>query len=106
MPSSSEIKCISYLNEEGELSPSFSDNIPDDLLIQGLKIMLLTRRVDERMITLQRQGGISFALSSYGEESCSVATAAGLEIEDWIYPQYREVGAIFWRGFKIVDYIH
>lgn len=65
-----------------------------------------TRLVDERMITLQRQGLISFALSSLGEEVCAVASAAALDIKDWLYPQYREVGALFWRGFPIADYIH
>lgn len=76
------------------------------ILIQGYKIMLLTRLVDERMITLQRQGLISFAMSSLGEEACAVASAAALDLADWIYPQYREAGALFFRGFRIQDYLH
>ncbi len=60
--------------------------------------MLLTRHLDERMLTLQRQGVISFSLSSLGEEACAIASAAALESVDWLYPQYREIGAMFWRG--------
>jgi len=101
-----EFPTLSYLNEHGELSPDCTYAIPDDLLLKGYKTMVLTRLVDERMINLQRQGAISFAMSSLGEEACSVASAAALQLEDWIYPQYREDGAIFWRGFSVVQYVH
>lgn len=68
--------------------------------------MLKTRYVDERMVTLQRQGTITFAMSAFGEEACSVASAAALDIEDWMYPQYREAGIMFYRGFTIQQYVH
>jgi len=58
------------------------------------------------MVTLQRQGTITFEMSSTGEEACSVASAAALEWGDWLYPQYREVGFIFWRGMSIQDFVH
>jgi pyruvate dehydrogenase E1 component alpha subunit len=97
---------VSYLNEKGDLSPSCHYHIDDAELIKGYRTMLLTRLVDERMITLQRQGIISFALSSLGEEACSVASAAALQMEDWLYPQYRESGILFWRGFTIEEYLN
>lgn len=101
-----EIPLVQYLNEKGELSPSFSSPIPADILLKGYRMMMVTRLVDARMITLQRQGTISFALSSLGEEACAVASAAALEFQDWMYPQYREAGIMFWRGFSIQDYLH
>lgn len=97
---------ISYLDENGNLSPSCRHVIPDDMLVKGFQIMLKTRLVDEKMITLQREGAISFALSSFGEEACAVASAAALDIGDWMYPQYRELGIMFWRGFSVENYIH
>lgn len=97
---------ISYLSDQGELSTSFKMSILNDTLVRALKIMLETRIVDERMVTLQRQGIISFAMSAEGEEACSVASAAALDNEDWMYPQYREAGILFWRGFSIQDYVH
>lgn len=72
----------------------------------ALKVMIQTRIVDERMITLQRQGIITFAMSSHGEEACAVGSAAALDLGDWMYPQYREAGILFWRGFSIEDYVH
>lgn len=100
------IPTISYLNEQGELAPGYKPKISSEELVRGYKTMLMTRHVDDRMITLQRQGVITFAMSSLGEEACSVASAAALKIEDWMYPQYREAGIVFWRGFTIQQYIH
>lgn len=100
------ISTISYLNELGELDPSYKAQIPDETLVKAYQAMLLTRHIDERMITLQRQGTISFALSSFGEEACSVASAAALSNDDWLYPQYRESGIMFWRGFTVQEYLH
>ncbi len=100
------IPTLTYLNDKGELSSACKTQVPDDILIKAFKTMLLTRHIDERMITLQRQGTISFALSSLGEEACAVASAAALSPEDWLYPQYRECGIMFWRGFTPQQYIH
>jgi pyruvate dehydrogenase E1 component alpha subunit len=97
---------IQYLDEYGILTEGAVPTISDQDLVRAYQVMLLTRHVDERMITLQRQGAISFALSSLGEEGCVVGSAAALESGDWIYPQYREVGAAFWRGFPIQQYLH
>lgn len=101
-----EIETITYLDESGILSPSFDSQIAEADLVRGYQMMVLTRLVDERMITIQRQGLISFALTSLGEEACAVASAAALAPQDWIYPQYREVGVMFWRGFTIQEYLH
>lgn len=101
-----EIKTLSYLDDEGKLSSDCYHAIPDAELIKGYKTMMVTRLIDDRMITIQRQGTISFAMSSFGEEACSVASAAALQPQDWMYPQYREAGVIFWRGFTIQQYIH
>lgn len=100
------METLSYLDEEGCLSPKCPHAIPQDVLIRAYQTMLLARHIDERMITLQRQGAISFAMSALGEECCAVGAAAALEPGDWIYPQYREAGAIFWRGFTPLEYIH
>ncbi|MBS4167939.1 thiamine pyrophosphate-dependent enzyme [Parachlamydia sp. AcF125] len=101
-----QISTISYLNENGVLSRECQHSIPEEVLVRGYETMLLTRSIDERMITLQRQGSVSFALSSSGEEACAVASAAALSMEDWMYPQYREVGVMFWRGYTVQQYLH
>lgn len=100
------ITTITYLNTQGELPADYKPQISLKYLLKGYKAMLLTRHIDERMITLQRQGLITFAMSSLGEEACSVASAAALAPQDWMYPQYRESGILFWRGYTPQQYIH
>jgi pyruvate dehydrogenase E1 component alpha subunit len=97
---------LSYLDEEGNLSSSCNLSIPEETLLKIYKIMRLTRHVDDHMLTLQRQGTLTFAMGSLGEEACAVASAAALDAGDWMYPQYREGGIIFWRGFTILQYIN
>jgi pyruvate dehydrogenase E1 component alpha subunit len=101
-----KIPIIAYLNAKGELSSFCKHGIADSVLLKGYRAMCLTRHIDDRMITLQRQGVITFAMSSKGEECCAVASAAALKKEDWLYPQYREAGIAFWRGMAPVDYVH
>lgn len=100
------MQTISFLNEQGQLSSEYTDQIDTALLLKGYHAMVTTKLVDERMIILQRQGLISFALSSRGEEACAVASAAALQPVDWMYPQYRELGIMFWRGYSIQEYLH
>lgn len=100
------MEMISYLDMAGKLSPKCQHKISDTDLIKGYQTMVVTRLIDERMITIQRQGLISFALSSSGEEACAVASAAALDLQDWMYPQYREAGIMFWRGFTIQQYLN
>lgn len=105
MQPSFQIPILGWLDEEGNLSQS-AKPIPEEVLIKGYQMMLTTRMVDERMIILQRQGTITFALTALGEEACAIAGAAALDLRDWIYPQYRESGVMFWRGFTIQQYVH
>ena len=57
------IPTISYMDVQGKLDPGCKILIPNEILLKGYKIMMLARHVDERMITLQRRGTISFAMS-------------------------------------------
>lgn len=100
------METLQYLSEDGELAAGYVPKAGKETIVRAYKAMRLSRHIDEKMITLQRQGRITFAMSSLGEECCSVAAAAALDPGDWIYPQYRENGALFYRGFSTVDYVH
>src|SRR5271169_1023597 len=56
--------------------------------------MVFLRTLDERMLTLQRQGRIGFYGSCYGQEAATLASAAALGAEDWIFPGLREASAM------------
>jgi pyruvate dehydrogenase E1 component alpha subunit len=74
-------------------------------LIRLYRVMLLNRRLDERMITLQRQGRIGFYIGSIGEEAAIAASAFALEHRDWIAPSYREMAALLLRGYPLFELI-
>ena len=87
--------------EKGQEVPALS---PSDLTYL-YKLMLLNRRFDERMITLQRQGRIGFFIGSAGEEAAIIGSAFALAETDWIVPCYRELGAALVRGYPLFELI-
>lgn len=48
--------------------------------------------MDKILYESQRQGRISFYMTSFGEEGSHLGSAAALSEEDLIYAQYRETG--------------
>jgi 2-oxoisovalerate dehydrogenase E1 component alpha subunit len=92
---------FSLLTEDGMLTSDVdSDQVSKALALKIYRAMLFTRVLDERMVSAQRQGRISFYLSSTGEEAACVASAAALADDDMIMAQYREQGALAYRGFS------
>ncbi len=69
------------------------------------RAMLRIRVVDERMMTLQRQGRIGFYGACTGQEAAYLAAAIALKPSDWIFPALRESGAMLMRGFPLVPYL-
>lgn len=70
-----------------------------------LKTMHYIRVLDERMVAAQRQGRISFYLACTGEEASIIASAAALEPQDMIMSQYREQGALAYRGYTTEQFM-
>jgi 2-oxoisovalerate dehydrogenase E1 component alpha subunit len=64
-------------------------------------MMVTSRVVDERCLTLQRQGRIGFYVPMQGQEAAQVGCAWALSTEDWIFPAYRELGVALARGVPL-----
>ncbi|MFF8594413.1 pyruvate dehydrogenase (acetyl-transferring) E1 component subunit alpha [Streptomyces sp. NPDC015220] len=60
--------------------------------------MVLTRAVDAEFVNLQRQGQLALYPSCRGQEAAQVGCAAALRSDDWLFPQYRELGLFLMRG--------
>ena len=88
----------SLLVDPGEVA------LPDEAVLRLYRWMVLNRALDERMITLQRQGRIGFYIGSIGEEATVLGSAAAMEERDWIFPCYREHGAALLRGMPLVTF--
>jgi TPP-dependent pyruvate/acetoin dehydrogenase alpha subunit len=64
----------------------------------------LSRRVDEQLVSLYRQGKVVGGVySGLGQEAVSVGTAYALEPQDVLSPVIRNVGAMLIRGFRPRD---
>jgi pyruvate dehydrogenase E1 component alpha subunit len=96
---------IRVLSDNGIAERAVEPAIAAEDLRKLYRVMVLNRLLDERMITLQRQGRIGFYIGSIGEEAAILGTAFALRPTDWIFPAYREAGAAFWRGMPIRQFI-
>jgi len=78
-----------------------ASRIPSTDLLGVYRMMVTSRVVDERCLTLQRQGRIGFYVPMQGQEAAQVACAWALSPEDWIFPAYRELGVALTRGIPL-----
>lgn len=97
----SNVSHLSVLNEKGELDESLMPRLDGDTLVTLFRHMLATRRLDERMINLQRQGRVGTYGPSRGQEASQVGTAMTLRPDDWTAQAFREMGMTLARGWKM-----
>ncbi len=92
------------LREDGSADPEEAE-LPAEESLRLYRLMVLNRALDERMITLQRQGRIGFYIGSIGEEATVLGSAAAMAPQDWIFPCYREHGAALARGMPLATFL-
>lgn len=68
--------------------------------------MIKLNNMDKIFYDAQRQGRISFYMTSFGEEATHIGCSSALDKEDVIYAQYREAGVLMWRGFTLEQFAH
>ena len=78
--------------------------LTDDQVIEMYRLMLMARRVDDRMWALQRQGRADFVLGASGHEAIQVGSVFALDTQrDWILPYYRDMGVALAWGFTPLE---
>ena len=92
-------------NGVAALGASTGTSLTGEQLKELYRAMLLIRTMDERMITLQRQGRVGFYGACTGQEAATCASAYALRKSDWLFPALREGGAMLMRGFPLVPYL-
>ncbi|XP_047050252.1 2-oxoisovalerate dehydrogenase subunit alpha 2, mitochondrial-like [Lolium rigidum] len=94
------IKCYRVLDDDGGIiySSRFQE-VGKELALKMYSNMVTLQIMDTIFYEAQRQGRISFYITSNGEEAINIASAATLSADDIVLPQYREPGVLLWRGF-------
>ena len=94
---------IRVLRFNGEAVGDWNPEMPIELMHKGLRDMMMTRAMDDRMFNMQRQGKMSFYMKSRGEEAVSVGHSLALKTSDMIFPTYRQQGILINRGASIKE---
>ncbi|MFD1335527.1 thiamine pyrophosphate-dependent dehydrogenase E1 component subunit alpha [Oceanobacillus iheyensis] len=78
--------------------------ISNDIALGMYEMMLLARKLDERMWLLNRAGKIPFVISCQGQEAAQVGAAFALNrTTDYIAPYYRDLGVVLAFGMSAQD---
>ncbi|CBI37524.3 hypothetical protein VitviT2T_005955 [Vitis vinifera] len=96
--------CYRVLDDNGQPNMSNFVQVSKEVAVKMYATMLTLQVMDTIFYEAQRQGRISFYVTSIGEEAINVASAAALSIDDVIFPQYREPGVLLWRGFTLQEF--
>ncbi|MCC7076647.1 MAG: hypothetical protein IT198_05930 [Acidimicrobiia bacterium] len=84
-------------------TPHRRAGLSDDDALEMYQMMLLARRLDERIWTLQRQGKAPFAVSCQGHEGAQVGMTWAMDSDDVLCPYYRDLAAVLVRGLSPTD---
>jgi pyruvate dehydrogenase E1 component alpha subunit len=90
---------VQILGPDGDIvAPDLLPDLADETLVSMYRDMRFSRRFDERMISLQRQGRLGTYSSLAGQEGSQIGSTYALADTDTLFYQYREHGALVARG--------
>lgn len=97
-----QFQTFQILNEEGKIvNESAMPDLKDEQLQELMRRMVYTRILDQRSISLNRQGRLGFYAPTAGQEASQLASQFALEKEDFILPGYRDVPQMIWHGLPL-----
>ena len=97
-----QFEMFQILNEKGEVvNEADMPDLTDEQLVELMTRMVYTRILDQRSISLNRQGRLGFYAPTAGQEASQLASQFALEKEDWILPGYRDIPQIVWHGLPL-----
>jgi pyruvate dehydrogenase E1 component alpha subunit len=82
-------------------SGSRSEAPDQDLYLRIFRVMALQRAIEDRMVSMYRQGEmLGSVYTGHWHEAIAVGTAAALRPTDFLCPIHRDLGAHLWRGME------
>uniref|UniRef100_A0A1D1ZH66 3-methyl-2-oxobutanoate dehydrogenase (2-methylpropanoyl-transferring) n=1 Tax=Anthurium amnicola TaxID=1678845 RepID=A0A1D1ZH66_9ARAE len=99
------INCYRVLDDHGHtISGCTFREVNRETAVKMYSGMVTLQIMDTIFYEAQRQGRISFYLTTNGEEAINIASPAALTMDDVVFPQYREPGVLLWRGFTLQEF--
>lgn len=99
-----EIGLTRYLDAAAAAVGPLPDFTEDrDTMVAMYRAMVRTRAFDAKAVALQRTGQLGTFASSLGQEAVAVGIGAAMRPDDVLLPAFREQGAQFWRGVRMLD---
>jgi len=96
------IDVLQVLDETGAVvNPSLDPRLSDDELLRVYRGMVRSRRLDLRMLAMQRQGEMGTFAPGLGQEATQIGQVYPMTSRDWYSPSYRSIGAQVWRGWTM-----
>jgi 2-oxoisovalerate dehydrogenase E1 component alpha subunit len=91
------------LDEQHAAQGPWNPGLDSSTLLEALRLMVLVRQYDDRMLRMQRQGKITFYMQSLGEEAVSIGAGLALRDRDMLFPAYRNQGLYILRDTGLVE---
>jgi len=79
--------------------------LSDDELRDLLRLMTVTRRLDDECVRLHAEGELAVYPPFSGQEAAQVGSAFALAPDDFVFPSFRELAAAVVRGVDPVTYL-
>src|SRR3954451_15584901 len=77
------------------------DSADKDLYLKMFRYMALQRAIEDRMVSMYRQGEmLGSVYTGHWHEAIAVGSAAALRQDDFLCPIHRDLGAHLWRGME------
>ncbi len=89
---------LQVIKADGEFDPKVEPDLSHEDLLKMHRYMLTVRKLNEKGMSLQRQGRIGFFMESTGQEACQIGMSYTLSAVDWAFPSYRDPGTCLVRG--------
>lgn len=109
LKSEGKVKKISSQISTQEMMRAITDqpfsNLSKEELVSALKMMVLSREVDNKAMNLLRQGRTFFHIAAAGHEAIQVAASMKINPQrDWLFPYYRDLAFSLSAGITPKDF--
>lgn len=97
-----KFEMVQILDADGNVTnEDLLPDLSDEQLVELMRRMVWTRILDQRSISLNRQGRLGFYAPTAGQEASQLASQFALEQEDFILPGYRDVPQLIRHGLPL-----